>query len=82
MGLGWTPLSQQSGFTKQPVVSQECPVHKVAMTQKTSKTSGKLYFSHSEGIYPNLTMCFGKSWQVKPGAATQTAEMPERQYQE
>lgn len=62
---GFTPLAQNS-FAKPPKIEKECPTHKgEMMTQKTSKKSGKTYFSHSKGIYPDITMCFGDGWAEK-----------------
>lgn len=68
LALGWTPLAQQQPRkfedNKPEVVTKPCPVHpEEIMKEKVSKKSGKKYFSHSKGIYPDLTMCFGQGWQ-------------------
>lgn len=85
MGLGWIPVAQNSGFKSNPQASQVptkmCMVHQVEMKQKISKTSGKPYFSHSQGEYPNLTMCFGKGWQTKE-QPNQNPNYPEVDYTE
>jgi hypothetical protein len=64
---GWTPIAQNTfGASKPPAVTKPCPTHpEEVMKEKVSKTSGKKYFSHSKGVYPNLTMCFGNGWQER-----------------
>jgi len=63
---GGTPLpfkSQGGGFAKPAPVTKSCPVHpEMMMTEKVSKKTGKPYFSHSRGTFPNSESCFGKGW--------------------
>lgn len=63
LGRGATPIAQNS-FSKPAPVTKPCPVHPSEMMKEhVSKKSGKPYFSHSRGTYPNLDMCFGKGYQ-------------------
>jgi len=86
LGLGWTPVAQQSGFRANPGVqaapTKMCTVHQVPMTEKISKTSGKHYFSHSEGVYPNNQMCFGQGFSTKQPLPQTGEQYPERQIED
>lgn len=68
--LGWTPVAQNAYKENKPAssapaaITKPCPTHPEEMLkEKISKKSGKKYFSHSKGTYPDLTMCFGQGWQ-------------------
>lgn len=72
----YTPLAQGNGFSKAPVATKTCTVHSVEMKEKTSKRTGKTYFSHWEGTYPNLgEQCFGDGFKGQK-------EIPTRQVSE
>lgn len=62
-GLGYEPLAQNTSF-KRETPTKRCTIHNVDMREKTSKTTGKKYFSHWQGTYPNLgDQCFGEGFQ-------------------
>lgn len=86
LGLGWKPVAQQTSFRSNPGAVQTstkmCLEHQIPMTEKISKTSGKHYFSHSEGVYPNNQMCFGQGFTNKQPLPQTGEQYPERQLRE
>lgn len=67
MGRGYIPEVKSYGSKfppKEEGPTQPCAVHGIDMKQKVSK-KGTIYHSHSEGVYPDLRMCFGKGFIEK-----------------
>lgn len=91
LAKGWMPVEERSfggsnaSFNKPPKVTKPCliPGHP-ELVEKLSKKTGKPYFGHWEGRYPDLgRQCFGQGY-VGTAQFTQTAqpEIPERDIQE
>ena len=54
---------QNKGFNKPQANTKPCPAHPAELLkEKTSKTDGKTFWSHSRGVYPNLTWCNGSGF--------------------
>lgn len=63
---GWEPIPQNAPSpSRMPQIStKQCETHNVTMKEKISKKTGKAYFSHWEGTYPDLgRRCFGNGYQ-------------------
>lgn len=58
---GYTALAQNA-YGKPQVPTKPCPKHNVPMKEKTSKT-GEKFYSHSQGVYPNLDYCNGQGFR-------------------
>ena len=55
------PYERSSGYPKKAdVPTKPCPVHPTMNLKEKTGKDGRKYWSHSMGVYPNLTWCHGK----------------------
>lgn len=60
---GGTPISKNfNKFPEKPKLPEKpCPVHQGMNLKERTGKDGSKYWSHSIGVYPNLTWCNGQS---------------------